>query len=404
VTVVAPAGNNGRSTLAASERYPAAFAGVIAVAATDIRDRAAPFSNRAATVDLAAPGVDLFVAAPGSGYRYADGTSLAAAQVAAAAAWILDLNPELTPENVLVRLRTRADALPPDAGFGGVVRRLNVAGAVADQPTGAEPYIIRDDRLVAATDIAVATTATTQASESGGQTVAEALTGEKVHLYGYFPRGATFEVADGAVNTAAQTESVAASTIDLFLSYIRGIDLGQLTASFSVLQQAVVIMPDLGGVRRQVQVRAVSGETRSDPRPLIYNPLVKGYNIVAYKTFDSAVFHLREEEGDDFDPQGADIELLGSGAMPEISWAGGGQATKIQLGSSLSPDYLVIAEEGAPFTPPVRLGACIGAATAEQVCGEDVALPARQIARIIVERTGPGGAAELAALDVIFVP
>lgn len=81
--IVAAAGNNGAG---AEPSYPAAYPGVIAVTAVnrqlDVYNRA----TRGEYVDLAAPGVDLWVAAPGGGGTTRSGTSYAVPFVSAAAA------------------------------------------------------------------------------------------------------------------------------------------------------------------------------------------------------------------------------------------------------------------------------------------------------------------------------
>ena len=72
VVVVAAAGNDGNS--AAS--YPGYYTNVIAVAATDINDSKASWSNYGSWVDVAAPGVSIYSTYKG-GYAYLSGTSMA---------------------------------------------------------------------------------------------------------------------------------------------------------------------------------------------------------------------------------------------------------------------------------------------------------------------------------------
>ena len=79
--VVAAAGNGDTSTRA----YPAAYPGVIAVAATNSDDRRASFSNYGAWVDVAAPGVSVLSTVPEGGYASWKGTSMAAPHVSALA-------------------------------------------------------------------------------------------------------------------------------------------------------------------------------------------------------------------------------------------------------------------------------------------------------------------------------
>ena len=78
--VVAAAGNTGEEL----REYPAAYPRVIAVAATDARDRRAFFSSSGRYVDVAAPGVDILSTVPG-GYASYSGTSFSSPHVAALA-------------------------------------------------------------------------------------------------------------------------------------------------------------------------------------------------------------------------------------------------------------------------------------------------------------------------------
>ena len=209
---------------------------------------------------------------------------------------------------------------------------------------------------------------------------------------------------DADQRQALSPESLATSSIDLFLEFVRGIELGDTTAAFGILQQVVFTMPDLGGERRSVEFVAISDDVETKPRTFIYNPLQRGYNVISYKNFDSSVLHLRDEEGDSFDPTQADIELLGFGPQPEINWSGGFAASRVLLGSSLDPTYFVRSQEGEnEIAPPVRLGACVGAEVAEQICGQDIGLPENQLARILVHTVDPIGS-RIATLDVIYVP
>ena len=113
---------------------------------------------------------------------------------------------------------------------------------------------------------------------------------------------------------------------------------------------------------------------------------------------------LRDEEGESFDPSQADIQLLGFGDRPEINWAGGQAAERVQLGSSLDPAYFVVSgDEDDQLLPPIRLGDCVGAAVAEQICGEQVGLPENEIGRILVQ-IAEGSGTRTATIEVIYVP
>ncbi|MEZ5557929.1 MAG: S8 family serine peptidase [Pseudomonadales bacterium] len=109
VLLVASAGNDASS----APSFPAAYDGVISVSATTIGDESAPYSNRGATVDVAAPGglaigsgryAILSTDGRGGGaqpisfnYEWLQGTSMAAPQVSGVIALMKSVFPELTP-------------------------------------------------------------------------------------------------------------------------------------------------------------------------------------------------------------------------------------------------------------------------------------------------------------------
>ena len=108
LVLVAAAGNDGPQ---AAPDYPAAYPEVIAVTATDADDRLLKVANRGAYVSVAAPGVDIFVAAPDSLYGFTTGTSVATAHVSGLAALLIDRNPDLTPAAVQAILTQTAKHL-----------------------------------------------------------------------------------------------------------------------------------------------------------------------------------------------------------------------------------------------------------------------------------------------------
>ena len=82
VLVVASAGNSGAPGPAYTPySYPAAFTGVVSVAAVNDSGVRAPFSDRNSSVVLSAPGVNVIGAGPGGTYLQASGTSPASAFV-----------------------------------------------------------------------------------------------------------------------------------------------------------------------------------------------------------------------------------------------------------------------------------------------------------------------------------
>jgi len=125
--IVAAAGNDGVNELF----YPAAYPGVIGVAATDSADQQAFFSNSGAHVDLAAPGVQILSTMLDSQYASMDGTSMATPHVAGVAGLVWSARPALTADQVCgILLRTAVDLGSPGRddiyGYG----RLNAEAAV----------------------------------------------------------------------------------------------------------------------------------------------------------------------------------------------------------------------------------------------------------------------------------
>ena len=135
VVVVAAAGNNGAAENGYTPlSYPAAFPGVIAVAAVSLDGKRAAFSDHNSSVVLSAPGVNVIGAGPGGSYLEADGTSPASAIVAGVAALIRARYPQLTPVQVEQAMLSSARHRPsggysPATGFGEVDAPAALAAA-----------------------------------------------------------------------------------------------------------------------------------------------------------------------------------------------------------------------------------------------------------------------------------
>jgi subtilisin family serine protease len=111
IVMIAASGNAGAKS---PPLYPAANPHVIAVSATDARDKLFEASNRGSYVALAAPGAEIFLPAPDQKYQITSGTSFSAAYVSGVAALMLERNPALKPDDLRAILtRTARDLGSP---------------------------------------------------------------------------------------------------------------------------------------------------------------------------------------------------------------------------------------------------------------------------------------------------
>jgi subtilisin family serine protease len=103
--LIAAVGNAGPKS---APLYPAADPHVIGVTATDESDKLYKGANRGAQVAVAAPGVDVMVAAPAKAYQLTTGTSVAAAHVSGVVALMLEKHPDVDAQTVLEVLTASA--------------------------------------------------------------------------------------------------------------------------------------------------------------------------------------------------------------------------------------------------------------------------------------------------------
>ncbi|MGW6943324.1 type VII secretion-associated serine protease mycosin [Streptomyces xanthophaeus] len=106
--VVASAGNDGLSG-EKRKTYPAAFPGVLAVAAADRNNERAAFSQPGDFVGVAAPGVDMVSTVPGFGQCIDNGTSFSAPYVAGVAALLRAEHPDWTPQQIVWQIQNTAE-------------------------------------------------------------------------------------------------------------------------------------------------------------------------------------------------------------------------------------------------------------------------------------------------------
>jgi subtilisin family serine protease len=140
IVLIAAVGNDGAQS---PPLYPAADPNVIAVTATDAQDRLFAAANRGRHIAVAAPGVDILVAAPNATYRVSSGTSFAAAHVSGIAALILERKPLATPDDVRNDLLATAKRLGPqdrDDQFGAGLADAQRA-LLALEPTASKTLV-----------------------------------------------------------------------------------------------------------------------------------------------------------------------------------------------------------------------------------------------------------------------
>jgi Subtilase family len=158
--VVASAGNDREQ--GSSPSYPATFAHVLTVGATDESDRVTVFSSSSQAMDLTAPGQDMTAAVPTlfdpSGYLSVDGTSFSAPLVSGAAAAVWTVRPTLTNTQLFEVMRRSSRDVgkrgwDADTGYG----ILNVPAALTRKPPAIDPqepnedvYLIRPNGLTRA--------------------------------------------------------------------------------------------------------------------------------------------------------------------------------------------------------------------------------------------------------------
>jgi subtilisin family serine protease len=147
ILMVAASGNAGAKS---PPLYPAANPHVIAVSATDAKDKLFEASNRGSYIALAAPGAEIFLPAPDQKYQITSGTSFSAAYVSGVAALMLERNATLKPEEVRAILTRTAR----DLGSPG---RDDLFGAgEADAYAAVEASIVPGTPIAASNDAKVA--------------------------------------------------------------------------------------------------------------------------------------------------------------------------------------------------------------------------------------------------------
>ena len=143
ILFVASAGNTGDDNDEVSvQRYPCSYGrpNEICVTSTNSNDQLPSWANYGAhTVDLAAPGVSIYSTLRGGNYGYLSGGSMAAPQVAGAAALILSAEPSLSAEELKADILNNVDKMPSLSGRVATGGRLDVCRALPGCPPATAP-------------------------------------------------------------------------------------------------------------------------------------------------------------------------------------------------------------------------------------------------------------------------
>ncbi len=127
VQVVAAAGNNSSS----ENHFPSSYTHVFSVAATDSDDNKASFSNYGPTVDISAPGVNIYSTYHNGTYGYLSGTSQASPLAAGVIGLVQTQHPAWSSRQAAEQLRITSDVIAAHYGQLGH-GRINAYRAVTE--------------------------------------------------------------------------------------------------------------------------------------------------------------------------------------------------------------------------------------------------------------------------------
>ena len=254
--------------------YPAAYAKVIAVSATDYdyginQDVLADFSSTGSEVELAAPGMNINSTFLGGGYIEHDGTSMASPHVAGTAALVWAANPSWNNKDVRSHLQMTAEDIHlPDTEQGyGLVDAENATLGTTDgdnlngqQAIGAISGIVTDADsgfpIMGVTVTADGFITTT--NENGGYTLLDLPIGTysaNASKTGYVTQSKTANVSDSSitiVDFALEPESIPSDTM-----HVHSIDMSLKKAGPNVKANAKVTIVNVSG--SPVEGATVSG-------------------------------------------------------------------------------------------------------------------------------------------------
>lgn len=246
---IAAAGNSGNPPGKGDNViYPARWASVIAVAATDKSDNRATWSSTGPDVELAAPGVSIKSTLLGSGYGEKSGTSMASPHVAGTAALVITTGIADTNGNGRVNDEVRQKLVDTADDLGDPGRDtkygyglVDADGAAAGPPqlkvnvalsTDKTQYISGIDTTAVLTAVV---TDETGAAITGLQSSAFATTVDDVATTVTFAETATAGTYQGSLDISSV--ALGTHTVKVTVTDTRNVS-GSGTASFSIVSQS----------------------------------------------------------------------------------------------------------------------------------------------------------------------
>ncbi len=149
---VAAAGNDYGRDNDSNPHYPSTYGldNIVAVASTDANDNLSSFSNVGATsVDLGAPGSEVFSTYKNSSYATLSGTSMATPHVAGAIALMRAENPSMSYSEIIDALLQSTDSISSLAGKTASGGRLNLDDALRLVSGGPSPILSAHNIMLA---------------------------------------------------------------------------------------------------------------------------------------------------------------------------------------------------------------------------------------------------------------
>jgi subtilisin family serine protease len=269
IVVVAAVGNDNDEL---APQFPSSMDEVIAVAAIDLQNKKAPFSNFGHHIDVCAPGVKLISAYPNEGdggYAIWSGTSFAAPLAAAEAALLLAVDPKQPDIKKVIEDSAREiDSLNP--GLAGKLGKgsIDPLNALQSLPTSAATRDLYSE---------IALTSGPTIPEARGKasiSVAGAKQSFRVEAYNLSVRTTYDLLVDGV---AVVTDQAATSLGSLTFEFLLGLNTSPLNDSISPVTnirhlevrattgQFVILQGDFKTNSSEASRRSVEKETRLVP-------------------------------------------------------------------------------------------------------------------------------------------